>query len=59
MTLGELLEGDEAVECLKKGIELMITEKETKRKGNLTKLQTNIPSLKNHEWLKLYVHPIV
>ena len=32
MTLGELLEGEEAVECLKKGIEIMITEKETNEK---------------------------
>jgi hypothetical protein len=32
MTLGELLEGEEAVECLKKGIEIMITDKETNEK---------------------------
>ncbi len=32
MTLGELLEGEEAVECLRKGIEIMITEKETNEK---------------------------
>jgi hypothetical protein len=32
MTVGELLEGEEAVECLKKGIEIMITEKETNEK---------------------------
>jgi hypothetical protein len=32
MTVGELLEGEEAVECLKKGIEIMITDKETNEK---------------------------
>ncbi|CAB3985880.1 probable assembly chaperone of rpl4 [Paramuricea clavata] len=36
MTLGELLEGEEAVECLKKGIEIMITEKETNEKENVS-----------------------
>ena len=32
MTLGELLEGEEAVEFFKKGIQIMISEKETNDK---------------------------
>ena len=32
MTLGELLQGEEAVKCLKKGIEIMISEKEISEK---------------------------
>lgn len=32
MTLGELLEGEKAIEYLKKGIEIMINEKETNEK---------------------------
>ncbi|XP_028399911.1 probable assembly chaperone of rpl4 [Dendronephthya gigantea] len=36
MTLGELLEGEEAVKCLKKGVELMIAEKESGEKENVS-----------------------
>ena len=35
MTLGELLEGEQAVECLKKGIEIMINKKQTHEKENV------------------------
>ena len=44
MMLGQLLEGEEAVECFKKGIEVMIKEKQLIEKVFITKLMLLTPA---------------
>jgi hypothetical protein len=51
MTLGEVLEGEQAVECLKKGIEIMINEKETHEKVKITHFFSTLFAGKKSEYL--------